>query len=133
MKEQRINPFTFKLGRITRIWSTVIIASAFIMLAGYATNWIKTDIAGPHTTANYPPMENLIPLTLTLSVVGLAIVWQLEYLGEAMNIDFFLLSFAIHFWMVSLRSYPLLVAIALPTPGVLFLICWRTSRQSKNL
>ena len=72
------------------------------MLAGYATNWIKTDVADPHTMANYPPMENLIPLTLTLNVVGLAIIWQLEYLDGEMNINFFLLSFTIHFWIVSL-------------------------------
>ncbi|MEA2021128.1 MAG: hypothetical protein U9N08_01475 [Candidatus Caldatribacteriota bacterium] len=132
MKKQRINLFRFKLRRIARIWSIVIIVFTFIMLAGYAINWIKTGIVDPHAVDDYPPIENLIPFTLTLSVMGLAIAWRWEYLGGVINIGFFLLSLAIHFWMVSPRPYPLLVAIALPTPGVLFLICWWISRQSKK-
>jgi len=74
--------------------------------------------------------KNLIPLTLILSVLGLGLAWRWEGLGGAINIGFFLANVAVHFWMISLRPYPYIIAIALPTPGILFLVCWWISRKT---
>ena len=66
-----MNKIEFRLRRIARIWSIIIIVFTLIVLIGYAVNWVKTATADPHAIKNYPPVENLIPLTIVLSVLGL--------------------------------------------------------------
>jgi len=129
MKKQSMNKIEFRLRWIARIWSIVIIVFTLIMLTGYAINWVQTGTADPHAMEDYPPIENLIPLTLILSVLGLGIAWRWEGLGGAINIVFFLINTAVHFWVISPRPYPYPVAIGLPTPGILFLVCWWISRK----
>ncbi|MBU4348810.1 hypothetical protein KJ599_00630 [bacterium] len=58
-----MNKIEFRLRWIARIWSIVIIVFALIMLIGYAVNWVKTGTADPYAMKDYPPIENLIPLT----------------------------------------------------------------------
>ena len=118
-----MNKNEFRLRRIARIWSIVIIVFTLIMLIDCAVNWVKTGTVDPHAMKDYPPAENLIPPTLILSVLGLGIAWRWEGLGGAINIGFFLANVAVHFWVISPRPYPYLVAISLPTPGILFLVC----------
>lgn len=101
-----MNKIEFRLRRVARIWSIVIIVFTLIMLIGYAVNWVQTGTADPHAMEDYPPIENLIPLTLILSVIGLGIAWRWEGLGGAINIGFFLANLAVHFWMISPRPYP---------------------------
>lgn len=125
-----MNKIEFRLRWIARIWSIVIIVFSLIMLIGYAVNWVQTGTADPHAMEDYPPIENLIPLTLILSVIGLGIAWRWEGLGGAINIGFFLANLAVHFWMISPRPYPYPIAIGLLTPGILFLVCWRISRKA---
>jgi len=120
------------LRRIARIWSIVIIVFTLIMLISYAINWVKTGTADPHAMKDYPPVENFIPLTVVLSVLGLGLAWRWEGLGGAINIGFFLASLAVHFWLISPRPYPYSIAIALPTPGILFLVCWWISKKKYN-
>jgi len=122
----------FWLRRIARIWSIVIIVFTLIMLISYAINWVKTGTADPHAMKDYPPVENFIPLTVVLSVLGLGLAWRWEGLGGAINIGFFLASLAVHFWLISPRPYPYSIAIALPTPGILFLVCWWISKKKYN-
>jgi len=129
MKKQSMNKIEFRLRWIARIWSIVIIVFTLIMLTGYAINWVQTGTADPHAMEDYPPIENLIPLTLILSVLGLGIAWRWEGLGGAINIGFFLATLAVHFWVISPRPYTYPVAIGLPTPGILFLVCWWISRK----
>lgn len=119
------------IRRIARIWSTVIIGVTVLMLAGYAVNWVTTGRADPHAADNYPLSENLAPLTLVLSVLGLAIGWRWEGLGGAVSIGFFLAGVAVHFLVLSPRPYPYPVAIALIPPGVFFLVGWRRSRKAE--
>ncbi len=59
---------TKRIRWIARIWGTVIIAFTLLMLIGYAWNWVTTGKADPHAVEDYPPIENLIPITLGLSV-----------------------------------------------------------------
>lgn len=120
----------FRLRRIARIWSIVIIVFTLIMLIGYAVNWVKTGTADPYAMEDYPPIENLIPLTLILSVLGLGLAWRWEGLGGAINIGFLLACLVVHFWLISPRPYPYPIAVALPTPGILFLVVWWISRKA---
>lgn len=125
-----MNKIAFRLRWIARIWSIVIIIFTLIMLIGYTVNWVQTGTADPHAMEDYPAIENLIPLVLILSVLGLGLAWRWEGLGGAINIGFFLVNLAVHFWLISPRPYPYLIAIALPTPGILFLLCWWISRKT---
>ena len=125
-----MNKIEFRLRWIARIWSIVIIVFTLIMLIGYAVNWVKTGTADPYAMKDYPAIENLIPLTLILSVLGLGLAWRWEGLGGVINIGFYLANLAVHFWMISPRPYPYPIAIALLTPGILFLVCWWKSRKA---
>ena len=88
-----------------------------IMLIGYAVNWLKTGTVDPHAMKDYPAIENLIPLTLILSALGLGIAWRWEGLGGVINIGFYLASVVVHFWIIFPRPYPYLIAIASPPLG----------------
>ncbi|MCD6239353.1 MAG: hypothetical protein J7K51_08585 [Thermotogae bacterium] len=114
---------------IARIWSTVIIAFALLTLIGYAWNWVTTGKADPYALENYPRVENLIPITLGLSFLGLGIAWRWERLGGAIAIVFQLATLAVHYWLLSPRPYPYPLTIAIMTPGILFLVCWWRSRK----
>jgi len=59
---------------------------------------------------DYLPAENLIPLTLILSVLGLGIAWRWDGLGGVTNIGFFLANIEVHFWVISPRPYPYPIA-----------------------
>jgi len=133
MKKQSTNKIEFRLRWIARIWSIVIIVFTLIMLTGYAVNWVKTGTADPYAMKDYPPAENIIPFTIILSVLGLGLAWRWEGLGGVINIVFYLASVVVHFWVISPRPYPYLIAIALPTPGILFLVCWWMSRKNRVL
>lgn len=116
---------------IARIWGAVLIGITLIILAGYGMNWVRTGTPDPHAAADYPPSENLIPLTLVLSVLGVGIAWRWEGLGGAINVAFYLANLAVHHWILSPRPYPYVLAIIITPPGILFLACWWRSRKSR--
>jgi len=118
---------------IARLWSIVIIGIALLFLIGYAGNWVTTGKADPYAVEDYPPIENLIPVTLGLSVLGLGIAWRWEGLGGAITIVSHLATLAVHHWLLSPRPYPYPVTIAIATPGILFLVLWRLSDSKQGL
>ncbi len=129
MTAKRIRKY---LRWIARLWSVVIIGITLLMLTGYAWNWVTTGKADPYAVEGYPPIENLIPITLGLSVLGLGIAWRWEGLGGAMTVIFHLATLATHFWALSPRPYPYPVTIMVATPGILFLVSWLLSRYAEG-
>lgn len=129
MTAKRIGKY---LRRIARLWSVVIIGATLLMLAGYAWNWVTTGKADPYAVEGYPPIENLIPITLGLSVLGLGIAWRWEGLGGAMAVAFHLATLATHFWALSPRPYPYPVTVIVATPGILFLMLGLLSRYTEG-
>ena len=125
---------TKRMRWIGRIWSIVIIGIALLFLAGYAWNWVTTGKADPHAVENYPPIENLPPLLMLLSVLGLGIAWRWEGLGGAITVVFQLamLPLLLIHWPITQDSRfvaPYLILMTIATPGILFLVCWRRSRK----
>ena len=115
------------LRRVARIWSIVVIAfTLFITVAHVA-------VPEPHAT-DYPPIENLLPVVMLLSVLGLAIAWRREGIGGTINVGMFLLHMGLY-WIIRGKPFPLR---AVPTlsmvvvPGVLFLVCWWRSRPNTS-
>ncbi len=121
---------------IARIWGTLIIIIALFVLIGYALNWMKTGKADPYAAADYPFIENLPPLFMLLSAVGLGIAWRWEGLGGAITIVFQLATLPLLMisWPISqdfprylIAPYGISVMIAIP--GILFLVCWWKSKK----
>ena len=116
------------LRRIARGWSLALIGLALLVLIG---NIISPD---PHAVEGYSPAENLMPLSLLLSVLALALAWRWEGLGGALNVAGFVTNLILFRiirgeflpWSVVLVLSPLLI------PGILFLICWGRSKGKNH-
>jgi hypothetical protein len=119
---------------IARIWSAPIIIYALMMFVGYTWSWITTGVADPHAVEDYPPIENLPPIFLFLSVVGLALAWRWERLGGAITLGFLLATLALLLILTPIMrdfprsAMPYLLVLIVAVPGALFLVCWRRSR-----
>jgi hypothetical protein len=127
---------TKRIRRIARIWGTLIIALALLILIGYAWSWVTTGKADPHAAEDYPPIENLPPLLGLLSILGLGVAWRWEGPGAAITIVFNLVGLPvllIH-WPITHDFPRYLVApygpwMIIAIPGILFLICWWRSKK----
>lgn len=123
---------------IARIWSAVIVAVALFVVAGYALSWITTGTADPYAAEDYPFIENLPPLFMLLSVLGLGIAWRWEGVGGAVALVFSLATLPILLvhWPIAHDFPRYLVApygvwLVVAVPGVLFLVCgWRSRKRA---
>ena len=112
------------LRKIARIWSGVIISLGILMFIAEIIE-SQTMVLDP-----YPWFENLIPVTLGLAVVGLALAWKYEGIGGGMAVGFSLVNLLLY--IATGRERVGAVALILTPvviPGILFLICWRRSRE----
>jgi len=113
---------------IARAWSVVVIGVTAFMIIAHAV------IPEPGE-ADYPPIENLLPVLMCVSVAGLGVAWRWEGLGGAINVVFFLanlgLYWAIRGYFMPLRAVAVL-SLAL-APGILFLLCWWRTRPKQAL
>lgn len=115
---------TVRLRRVARIWSVVVIVFALVMGIGHI-------VSPEEVVEDYPPAENLLPLMMALSVLGLGLAFRWELLGGAMNVGFWLLNVLLY-WIIKERFFPLGGLAALSpalVPGLLFLVCWWRSRS----
>ena len=119
---------------IARIWSLPIVVYAVLMLVGYAWNWATGGVTDPYAVEDYPPIENLPPIFMLLSILGLGLAWRWERLGGMIAIVFQLSALAVLLIHRSLAqdfprsAIPYLLWVIVTIPGVLFLVCWRRSR-----
>ena len=121
---------------IARIWSIPLITYALIMFIGYAVNWVTTGKADPYAVEDYPFIENLPPVFMFLAVLGLGIAWRWHRLGGIINLIFCLaiLPILIIRWPIiqdSRNIVPYILLVIIAFPGILFLVYWWRSRNSK--
>jgi hypothetical protein len=113
------------MRRIARVLSLLIIGIVLVMLVGHL-------VVPEPVEEDYPPIENLLPVIMCLSVLGLGLAWRWEGLGGAMCLGFFAVHLALY-WIIRGEFFPL-GALAVFSPvvlsGVLFLACWWRSRES---
>lgn len=113
------------LRRVARVWSIVVIAFTLVIVFG--------EIAFPHTEADVPFVEYLMPVSMFVSVLGLVLAWWREALGGAINIGFFLVNLIIYY-IVNDRFFPIrgLAPLSLAiVPGIMYLICWFADRDTR--
>ena len=127
-RKVRTDRATTWMRRIARGWSIVVMGVALLMVVGHA---VAPD---PHAVEDYPPIENLLPLMMTLSVLGLGIAWRWEGVGGAISFGLFLAHLAV-FWAIRQEFFPLR-ALATLSPvlitGMLFLVCWWRTRSTRS-
>ncbi|MBN1579359.1 MAG: hypothetical protein JXA89_01555 [Anaerolineae bacterium] len=120
---------------VARIWSLPIILYALLMFAGYSWSWITTGVADPYAVEDYPPIENLPPILMFLSVLGLGVAWRWERLGGAITLVLLLAVLVLLFIVTPIArdfprtAVPYLLALVVAIPGILFLVCWWRSRE----
>jgi hypothetical protein len=121
---------------IARIWGALLFGIALLMLIGYTWNWVTTGKADPHGVEDYPAIENLPPLFMLLSALGLGIAWRWEGLGGAITVVFQLatLPLLLIHWPITHDFPRYLVApygtwMIVAIPGILFLMCWWRSKK----
>jgi hypothetical protein len=127
MSNQTSNdPPTVAIKKVARIWSIVIIVFALLILIG--------EVVSPHTEADYPWVENLMPISMLLSVLSLGLAWRWELLGGALNIGFYVVNFILY-WAVNGEVLHLAAVLILGlaiVPGILFLVCWWLSPKVQH-
>jgi hypothetical protein len=110
---------------ITRILSGLIITLTLTTLLGH--------LLFPEPAADdYPWIENLLPLLMGISVLGLFLAWRWEMLGGALSLFFFLLQLALY-RVIRGHFFPLqglLVFSPLPITALLFMYLGQFNRMS---
>ena len=126
---------TKRIRWVARIWSIPIILYALMMFVGYSWSWITTGVADPHAVEDVPFVEALPPILMLLSIVGLGIAWRWERLGGGIALVFLLAVLVLLLIQTPIArdfprtAIPYLLSLIVATPGVLFLVCWRRSRE----
>jgi len=113
-----------RVRKIARIWSVVILGLGLLVLVSEVIE-ARTMELDP-----YPWFENLIPATLTLSIVGLAVAWRREDVGGGMAVGFAAVNLLLY--IATGRTQIVAVVLILSPiviPGLLFLFCWRGEKQ----
>ncbi|MDF1515623.1 MAG: hypothetical protein P1S60_17575, partial [Anaerolineae bacterium] len=109
---------------VARICSVPILLLSFLMIFGH--------IIFPDTEAGtYPPIENLLPALMSLSVLGLGIAWWRPRIGGAFTILFFF-AHLIAYWAIRGQFFPLNVLVLFSPvfiAGVLFMVSGRPKWQ----
>lgn len=122
-----------------RIWGTLVLLIALFIFIGYASSFFQSGTADPYAEEDYPLIENLPPLFIFLSALGLGLAWRWEGWGGAIAVLFQLANLPvllIHWpigedfarYLIAPYGLSLMVAI----PGILFLICWAQARKRKS-
>lgn len=119
MDAKSVDQRTKWMRRIARGLSVLIIGITLLVIIG---NLVEPEPA----ELDYPPIENLLPFFMVLSVLGLGLAWRWEALGSFISLGFFILHLIL-FWAIRKEFFPLemlLVFSPLPITAGLFLACW---------
>lgn len=114
---------------IARIWGMVILLIALSVLAGNIWTMLTSGEGDPYAAEDYPFIENIPPVLMLVSAIGLGIAWRWErtggliaVLGQLATLPLLLIHWPIRegFPRYLIAPYGLSAVVAIP--GVLFLI-----------
>ncbi len=130
MASTAVDRTTKRLRRAARAWSAIIILLGILIFVGEIFEARATD---PNSLTILSPFEYLIPTTLLLSVVGLALAWLWEGHGGLLTLACVLINLGIY-WALrghdNLRGALVVTALLTPIaiPAAMFVLCWLRSR-----
>jgi hypothetical protein len=117
----RADATTRRLRLVARTWSVVIICITPVMAVAHI-------VVPEPVTEDYLPIENLLPVIMVLSVLGLALAWRWEPVRGAINAGLFVLDLGLY-WIIRGKPFPLRalpVFSAVIVLGLSLLACgWR--------
>jgi hypothetical protein len=122
-----VNPTTFRIRWVARIWSLLLLAIALILVG-------RNIFAPAPEATQFAEGDNLIPVSLLISVLGLLIAWRWEGLGAAINLGFFFANYLIN-WIYhhDILNFGLVFALSpVILPGILFLVAWLRVRKERG-
>ena len=128
------NRVTKRIRWIARIWGLLILAYALTLFVGYAGSWVTTGVADPYAVDS-SFRESLPPILMFVSALGLGIAWRWERVGGTITIVFqFAALLVLLIDNPITRDFPrsgapYLISLVMIIPGVLFLVCWRRSKE----
>ena len=122
----RISQVAQRIRGVARVWSILVFILALILVIG-------TQFAPPTSVQVNDPLESLIPVSLLISMIGLAIAWRWEAWGALINIVFYLLVMPLY-WVLHQEWLHFSIMVALSPvilPGILFAVAWYLSRSEQ--
>lgn len=121
-----------------RIWGTLIVIIVAFILIGSISSRISGE-TDPYAVGETAPIENIPPLFIALSAVGLALAWRWEGIGGAIAVFFQLaaLPVLLIYWPIKedfLRylAAPYGVSLMTAIPGILYLIYWWKTKKGTS-
>ena len=113
--------------RVARIWGGIIIAlvALIAVMEIFGSSDLELD--------PYPWWENLMPLSILISAIGLAIAYRREGLGGAIAVTFVFVNLGLYL-LTGREAVMMVVMIMLPIviPGVLYLVCWKLEKRGSE-
>jgi len=119
-----------------RIWGTLVLIVALFIFIGFVSEFFGAGTTDPYAEEEYPFIENIPPLLMFISALGLGLAWRWESWGGAVAVLFQLVNLPIllihwplagNFLRYLIAPYGLAVVVAVP--GILFLIYARQARM----
>lgn len=130
------NLTTRRIRWIARVWSFPIILYTLFVLLGAAWNLITTGVADPYMVEDYSLTDDLAPIFILAGILGLGLAWFRERLGGTVTVACQIIAISLSLFQRPITqdftraAVPVLVAIIVAIPGILFLVCWRRSTNS---
>jgi hypothetical protein len=123
MMTNQKNTTVDRVRQAARVFSFLIILLTILIALGHI-------FGDEPVVEDYPPIENLMPIIMLMSVAGLGLSWRWEVAGSIVTLGFFAVHLVL-FWAVRGRFFPLgALAVFLPIPitALMFSWCWWKSR-----
>jgi hypothetical protein len=120
---------------VARIWSAPIILFVVFFLLGNLWSELTNGGPDPYAVGETTTLELLPPIFFAISALGLALAWRWEIIGGIFSLAFTaaaVLTLLIQVLMADELSrllIPLLMALIILVPGMLFLIFGLRSRK----
>jgi len=130
-----MNTCTDWIRWIARMWGAVILLIALSVLVGNIWTLMASGEGDPYAAEDYPFIENIPPVLMLVSAVGLGIAWRWEKTGGLIALfgQLAALPILLIHWPIAegfprylIAPYGLSAVVAIP--AILFLISWRQSQ-----
>lgn len=116
-----------RIRSVARVWSILVFILALLLVIGTRNTSRPSELL-------HGPFDFLIPLSLLISLLGLAIAWRWEGWGVLINLSFYLMVEPLYRllhgqWI----HFSIMVGLSpVILPGVLLAVAWFLDRKGKN-
>jgi len=119
-----VDKITHNLRGVARVWTILVWILALILILG-------TLFRPPKSEQAYTPIDNLVPLLLIVSLIGLLVAWRWEGWGTLINICAYLAIVLVYGLIHQKWIHPSVMVAFSPVilPGVFYAAAWWRERK----